>query len=150
MIDKRKKYPQCPKDKNFWIEQYIILGKSATIIAKEFGFAKPSIIAILQKMKLIHSISESKMAERNPQWKGNKVSYISLHQWIREHKSKQKLCECCRKNKPYDLANISGKYLRDINDYEWLCRSCHMHKDGRINNLKKGRQLNNPVYEDEK
>ena len=36
------------------------------------------------------------------------------------------------KNPPYDLANISQEYRRDVDDFEWLCRSCHMKKDGRI------------------
>jgi len=37
---------------------------------------------------------------------------------------------------PYDVANISGKYKRDIKDFEWLCRLCHMTKDGRLEALK--------------
>jgi hypothetical protein len=68
----------------------------------------------------------------NGAWKGDNVSYTSLHQWIRNHKPKPELCEECRKIKPYDLANISGKYRRDINDFEWLCRKCHMKKDNRL------------------
>jgi hypothetical protein len=78
----------------------------------------------------------SKLAEKNPMWKGDSVGLSKLHVWVKSRKPKSKLCECCNKEKSYDLANISGKYTRDINDYEWLCRSCHMHKDGRINNLK--------------
>lgn len=73
---------------------------------------------------------------RNNQWRGDEVGYQSLHEWIKSHKSKPLLCENCGERQPYDLANISGQYLRDINDYEWLCRRCHMKKDGRINNLR--------------
>lgn len=43
---------------------------------------------------------------------------------------------------PLDVANISGKYQRDINDFEWLCRKCHMKKDGRINNFNVKRKDN--------
>lgn len=80
--------------------------------------------------------SNSKKKEKNPMWKGENVGYLALHNWIRRAKPKPILCECCKENRPYDLANISGGYKRDINDFEWLCRSCHMKKDGRINNLK--------------
>jgi hypothetical protein len=45
-------------------------------------------------------------------------------------------CENCREIKPLDLANISGKYLRKLIDWKWLCRKCHMTEDGRIKNLK--------------
>lgn len=81
-------------------------------------------------------LSISKQTEKNPMWKGDKVGYISLHEWIKNHKVKPKFCEECKKNKPYDLANISGNYKRDVNDFEWLCRKCHMKKDGRLEKLK--------------
>ena len=77
--------------------------------------------------------------ENNPQWKGDNVGYDSLHRWIERHKPKPKICEICKTKKPYDLANISGEYKRDINDFQWLCRTCHMKSDGRLNNLRKGR-----------
>ena len=81
-------------------------------------------------------MGNSKWGEKNPIWKGDKVKCDALHAYIRRHKPKPELCERCHKNKPYDLANISGKYKRDVNDFEWICRSCHMKSDGRINNLK--------------
>lgn len=78
----------------------------------------------------------SKYCEKNPMWKGDNVGLGALHGWVASRKPKPELCEKCKERQPYDLANISGEYKRDINDFEWLCRSCHMHKDGRINNLK--------------
>jgi len=75
--------------------------------------------------------------EKNHQWKGNDVGYCSLHEWIKNHKQKPEFCEECKKKKPYDLANISGIYKRDINDFRWLCRSCHMKSDGRMFNKDK-------------
>lgn len=66
-------------------------------------------------------------------WKGSTVGYEGLHRFIRAHKPQPIQCECCGKlTKQLDLANISQKYLRDINDFEYLCRSCHMNKDNRI------------------
>jgi len=87
-------------------------------------------------------ISQKQSKENNPMWRGDDVSYISLHNWIRRHKSKPELCEDCKEEEPYDLANISGEYKRDINDYKWVCRRCHMKGDGRMNNLKKGGTYN--------
>mgnify|MGYP001573560845 FL=1 len=69
-------------------------------------------------------------------WKGRNVHIETLHQWIKKNKPKPELCECCHIKPPYDCANISGEYLRDVNDYEWLCRRCHMLKDGRLEALK--------------
>ena len=77
-------------------------------------------------------IRQSMINDKNPAWKGDKVGYIALHKWIRKRKIKPEFCEECHKSKSKDLANISGKYLRDINDFRWLCRKCHIHNDGRI------------------
>ena len=90
-------------------------------------------------------IRVSHLNEKNPMWKGDDVGYSQLHNWIRKYKPKTKLCEECKKRKPFDIANISGKYKRDINDFEWLCRKCHMIKDGRIDKLKKKSKKNNAI-----
>ena len=76
--------------------------------------------------------SKSRIGSNNPNWKGNKVGYDALHQRIKKHFPKRKLCQNCKLYSPYDLANISQKYKRNINDWEWLCRRCHMTKDGRM------------------
>lgn len=76
--------------------------------------------------------------KNNVRWKGSNVDLHTLHQWLRKWNKKPKLCEICHKVPPYDLANISGKYKRDIKDYKWVCRHCHMVEDGRIEeNLKR-------------
>jgi len=65
-------------------------------------------------------------------WKGEKASLYAIHVWIRRRKYKPTVCEECGIKPPCDLANISQEYKRDVNDYEWLCRKCHMTKDGRL------------------
>ena len=77
-------------------------------------------------------LSLSKMEEKNPSWKGNSVGYTALHNWIKSRLPKPVSCSNCGKKKAIDLANISQKYKRDLFDWEWLCRSCHMIKDGRM------------------
>jgi len=69
--------------------------------------------------------------KRNGQWKGDLVGYTALHDYIKYHLPKPELCQCCGKVEPRDLAN-KGKYDRNLNNWEWLCRRCHMTKDGRL------------------
>lgn len=67
---------------------------------------------------------------RNSQWKGGLVGYRCLHRWVENNKPKSVSCEKCRKGgKKLEAANISQKYKRDIADYWWLCRSCHLKYD---------------------
>ena len=82
-------------------------------------------------LKEVTKTRKKLFGNKNPMWKGNKVRYSALHNYIRWHKPKPELCEKCKKAPPFDVANISGKYTRDVNDYRWLCRKCHMTKDGR-------------------
>src|SRR6188508_2123787 len=61
----------------------------------------------------------------NHQWKGDNVSYHSLHDYLRYHMTKPELCQFCNDKPAMDIANISGVYNRDLNNYRYLCRSCH-------------------------
>ncbi len=94
------------------------------------------------KVKINSKGYYQRFEETNPSWKGSRVGLSSLHEWVRNRKTKPKLCECCGVVPPRDLANISQEYKRDLSDWEWLCRRCHMTKDGRIqrtiNRNKKG------------
>ena len=92
---------------------------------------KNRIVLKVNRPKGLKYITDQK-GEKNPNWKGDKVGYASLHRWISRYKPKPEFCEDCKKVKPYDLANISQEYKRDINDFEWLCRRCHQIKDGRL------------------
>jgi len=71
----------------------------------------------------------------SPNWKGDNVGYAGVHAYVRRLKKKPRLCELCNKREAYDLANISQEYKRDLSDWEWLCRKCHMKKDGRVLDL---------------
>jgi len=72
--------------------------------------------------------------ERNvPNWKGGSAGYTALHEWLHKRKPKPKFCEECGLKPPHDLANISGEYKRDLNDYRWLCHKCHMRIDAARN-----------------
>lgn len=79
------------------------------------------------------------LKEKNGMWKGDKVGYKSLHGWVRRNKPKPDLCEECKKDKPHDVSNVSGEYKRDLKDWRWLCRRCHMKEDGRLKNFMRKR-----------
>lgn len=79
-----------------------------------------------------NELSHQKRGIKNPNWAGDSVGYNPLHVWIRKRIEKPKKCPSCNKTKPCDLANISQTYQRVISDWEWLCRKCHMKKDGRL------------------
>lgn len=83
-----------------------------------------------------NKISLAKRGSNNPAWRGEDVGYPGVHDYIRSRKFKPDLCECCGERPSIDLANISGEYRRDLNDWEYLCRKCHMNKDGRNDALR--------------
>ena len=87
----------------------------------------------------IDNASTNLRGEHHPAWKGASIGYRGLHRWIRKRLLKPQLCESCKEKQPYDLANISQQYKRDVSDWEWLCRKCHMVKDGRM------KAIHNPV-----
>lgn len=69
--------------------------------------------------------------------KGNKphnfkktgYGYQAVHRWLNYHHTKAGKCEKCGKVSKTQWANISGKYLRNRNDYKELCYSCHTKMD---------------------
>ena len=62
-------------------------------------------------------------------WKGDKVGIGALHEWVIRQLPKPDLCKCLERP-PKDLSN-NGIYDRNLDNWEWLCRSCHLKKDGR-------------------
>lgn len=73
-------------------------------------------------------------------WKGKKVSYTGLHQWVIREKGRPEFCEHCgvtgkygfcfrmgkkRRRWNLDWANIDHEYNRNVNDFIGLCKSCH-------------------------
>jgi|SRR3990167_1162781 len=63
--------------------------------------------------------------EKNPNWKGDNVSYWGLHKWIYTHKGKAIICSKCNSIKAVQWANKSHEYKRDLDDWFALCRKCH-------------------------
>ena len=62
--------------------------------------------------------------EEHPNWKEN-VGNDGVHAWLRKNTTMPELCELCNNVPPYDLANITNIYTRDLVNWMYLCRSCH-------------------------
>jgi len=83
----------------------------------------------------IQRCRDAKLGDKNPLWKGENVGYGGIHEWVRSRMFKPKWCQRCNARPAFDLANRSGLYARDLNDWWWLCRRCHMELDGRLEQL---------------
>lgn len=57
------------------------------------------------------------------------VSYRWRHTWVKKHKPRPEWCEWCRQNKAVHLANLSHEYKLELNDWAYLCRTCHYRYD---------------------
>ncbi len=86
-------------------------------------------------------ISQSKRMGGNLGWMERNPKYHGIHSWIKRHYPKPLFCSHCNQIKVLDLHNYSGKYTKDLDDWGWLCRSCHMKVDGRDT-----RRLTNGTY----
>lgn len=72
---------------------------------------------------------------KNINWKGDRASYGTLHDWVSLHLGRPKSCTHCKSTDPqkkYQWANISGKYKRDLTDWIRLCVQCHRKMDKNI------------------
>lgn len=83
-----------------------------------------------------------KLGESHPRWMGENAKKISKHEYVAKHKPKSKTCEFCGQERRLALANIRNhNYTKDINDYKWLCYSCHSHLDKNKEVCKLGHEL---------
>ena len=70
--------------------------------------------------------------DRHPNWKGGNVGYDALHDWVRRKLGYAQRCQHCGEEGQFvngkwsiELANKSGKYLRNLSDWLRLCVKCH-------------------------
>lgn len=74
-------------------------------------------------------LNGNQKSENNRMWKGDKASYKAKHLWVRSHLPRPELCPKCNERPPREVANLDGKYSRDLSTWMWLCRSCHLRMD---------------------
>ncbi len=103
--------------------------KSCLCCAKEFKIMKGKIRK--GEGKYCSYSCSAKMTKNS--WKGDNVSYMGLHAWIRKKLVDPNKCEHCNKKNgrfpsgyPFlQWANKSGEYKRDKEDWLRLCVKCH-------------------------
>lgn len=91
--------------------------------------------------------------EQNKMWKGDRVGYGALHDWLRLHYGKASHCEFCgtsgnprgrRWNIEWALRK-GMSYERKIENYIMLCAKCHTKYDDKIpKGWNKGRKETRP------
>lgn len=72
---------------------------------------------------------ESLLGDKNGLWRGDDVSYRSLHKWVVRHMGQPDGCEDCGKTglsgHSIHWANKSKEYKRELSDWVRLCVACH-------------------------
>lgn len=94
--------------------------------------------------KIVKQMSISRLGKRkgetNHAWKGEKVKYCGLHDWVRRELGTPDTCEHCRKvgyGREMHWANKDHKYKRNLTDWLRLCIHCHRKYDKKLRPLTK-------------
>lgn len=63
-------------------------------------------------------------------WKGNNITYATIHWWNNKYFPKKGICKKCGQNKKTVWALLHGKkHKRGIKNYIELCQKCHINYD---------------------
>lgn len=84
-----------------------------------------SLIGTIFSQERLKNMSKSRF-DKN--LKIGKIAYTTLHIYVRKRKPKDLVCNHCKQDKILDLAN-TGIYNRDLKNWIWLCRPCHIRYD---------------------
>jgi len=82
-------------------------------------------------LKVSNSLKGKRTGESNQEWKGDRVQYRALHNWVNRWKGKANSCsnDLNHKSTRFHWANISQEYKRELNDWINLCPRCHKQYD---------------------
>lgn len=69
------------------------------------------------------------IGDKHPSWKGDDAGYNAIHTWIAKIKPKPEVCELCGLPGKLELSNITGKLIRDINNFQYVHHRCHFKYD---------------------
>ena len=128
-------YSHTGKDRQAYWNCVCDCGTETTIRGYQLTSGRTKSCGCLRNFDKANSIIRN--GEDNNNWKGietttawaeeaDDVKPRAFHTWIRNNNTISKTCERCGKVCNPDLASINGhNYTRNIEDYMWLCRSCH-------------------------
>lgn len=80
-------------------------------------------------LKHSEQFKEGRKTTGNAMWKGDGVSVRSLHCWVRDNFTKSGQCIFCGKIGGTDWSNKFHTYKRTRDDWQELCRGCHLRYD---------------------
>ena len=85
--------------------------------------------------------STQKRGSENQNWKGDKVGYWGIHDWLKTNYGVAVKCEQCGSEKKVQWAKLENKkYERKRENFWQLCARCHVIYDGTIPYVSKGRK----------
>ena len=82
----------------------------------------------IRQLKIARGLPKELIASRIGPRKIN-ITYGSLHDYLRSHIPKPETCSKCNEIKKLDLANMTGVYNREFQNWQYLCRKCHNNFD---------------------
>lgn len=78
-------------------------------------------------------------------WATNVRKYQSIHLWMKTHYGQPQICEFCKRvdlvSTQYHWSNKSGKYLKDLSDWQRLCFKCHREYDGKTVSINRAAKI---------
>lgn len=96
-------------------------------------------LADSQRCNVCHclNLASRQTGEHHGNWKGEDATYGAHHHWIKRWGTRTGSCRHCGLTPPprrdgrvgTDWANVSGQYLRSLDDWLELCRPCHKKYD---------------------
>ena len=101
------------------------------ICANSYAVSPSSLKKTCSKKCMGALMASQRTGELSGNWRGAEVGYNSLHKWVSNRLGKPQSCESCGikgsrgTKRDYHWSNISGKYLRDLGDWQRLCVPCH-------------------------
>lgn len=127
--------------RELWVEDYEA-GATYIEVANKYGVAESTVYKYIKRKGLGRTRKQAAhYGNSHHMWKGQEADQNSIHRWVRIRLPKPEYCDGCGNQPPVDLANVSDRYnpatyTRELENWRWLCRSCHMFQDGRIKNLR--------------
>jgi len=120
------------KKKPPFTEEHLRKLREIAFLKRGIPFPTPWMVGTKQSSETIAKRMKNMIGSGNPMWKGNEVSYRSLHKWVERWLGKPSKCIDCgviANGHKIHWANISKKYKRDLDDWIRLCAKCHKHMD---------------------
>ena len=138
-----KKYRKCSKCGNFYPETLDYFHKSHGGLLsycklcrnkQEKKHYQKSRKQILETKKEYRERNKETLNKKSREFRENfkekfGFSHSGIHSYIKKRFPKPNKCNICCKEGILELSNISGEYKKDLFDWQWVHKKCHMGYD---------------------